>query len=124
MFAIVDRDGTPTLVYNDDTAFTYVDIAANNDFIIAAYSARDRRRYRRDFAFARELHIFSWDGRLVRRTTLNTDVRSVRIDAESRSLYGVARSAHGGLAVVAFDLDAVTGRTREVGGTSAIQDGR
>ena len=110
LFGVADRDGKPALVYTEDTALTYVDVTADNNVIVALYSARDQHQYGYRAPYGRELHVFSWDGRLVRRVTADIDLLKVRAAPERHTLYGLARREDKRFAIVAFDMNTLAGR--------------
>lgn len=113
-FAVMDREGTPTLAYGDDTAFSYVDVSADDDVLVALYASRDMRRHgAMRMAFGRELHVFTWDGRLVRRLYIDEDLRSAQIDPKTQTLYGLAWSQDKKWTIVAIDLSAVHAAARQ-----------
>lgn len=113
----------PTLAYNDDTAFTYVDVTADDNVIVALYSARDRRRHGGKMGRGQELHVFSWDERLIHRIRSNSDLQAVGICPVRRKLLRLTRTSAKHSAIVEFASEILQGPESEDAFSSAIGTG-
>ena len=109
-FAIVPRGGKPVLTVTGDTALTYIDIAATDEAIVALYSGRYFGVPGPGFGRGNSLHVFSWDGRLLREVRLAADLGQIEVYHPMRALLGIAWDTDGAPRLVAFDLRAILGR--------------
>lgn len=86
-FAMAPFEGRQEFTFSDESTYSYVDVAATAHRIVALYSGRERRRYPGRFGLGAELHVFTWDGRLVGIWHLPQAVQKIRIDPEESTLY-------------------------------------
>lgn len=93
-FDVTPLRNQQVLAFNDDTAYSYVDIAASDSFIFALYSGRSMRDARTDFGSGAEIHAFTWDGRPVGRWALDESVDKITVSARGDTLYGLRSRAN------------------------------
>lgn len=76
-------------VQEDDTPLGYVEVAASGDYVFALFSGRTFAEYKGREMFARDVHVFDWEGALRGVVRLEVDVVSLAVDRDSQSLYVV-----------------------------------
>lgn len=80
--------GSPSMTTGDDLRFGYISAAATNDAIYALYSGRARGELRGYADYGTWLHVFDWDGELVRILKLDAYLLGIAVDPEGTTLYG------------------------------------
>lgn len=98
------RNG-PIMSTGDDLRFGYVDVAATGKYIFALFSGRTREGYKGDSSFGRFVHVFSWDGRLLRVVEADSDLLAITVDPAANTLYAIRHAPSP--AVLAFPLRGV-----------------
>lgn len=83
------EDRPPSMGSGDDLRFGYVDIATTGSHIYGLFSGRVRREYPNSANYAREVHVFDWDGRLEAVMNLDADVLAIAVDERDESLYAI-----------------------------------
>lgn len=111
VFEVAMAGGAPTMASDEDLRFGYTGIAAGQRYIFALFSGRRRGDYAPSEAtYADELHVFDWDGNLVRIITLDRALSHIAISPDEHALYGIAYEPEE--ALVAYDLGGIAGPMR------------
>ena len=84
--------------------FGYLDVATTARHVYALFSGRLQRDERVPADVADQVHVFDWQGRLLRVIRLDTPVHHLAVDPAGRTLYGTRIDPHP--QVVAFSLPA------------------
>lgn len=74
------------------TRMAYVDIATAGDRVVGLFSGRTARAGAADWNAADQLHVFSWEGRLLGRWRLDTAITKLDFDETGTVMYGVTAS--------------------------------
>lgn len=83
------RGGHPAMASGDDMRFGYVDMTARGDHLYALYSGASRRERPGRASFGGEVHVFDWDGRLLRILPLDHLALALAVSDDARTLYTV-----------------------------------
>ena len=103
VFQVAMAGGAPTMASDENLRFGYVGIAAGQRYIYALFSGRRRGDYGPSEAtYADQLHVFDWDGNLVRMVKLDRDIANIAVAPDERRLYGIAVGESE--ALVAYDI--------------------
>lgn len=106
VFHVAMAGGAPTMASDEDLRFGYVGIAAGQRYLYALFSGRRRGDYGPSEAtYADQLHVFDWEGNLVRTVRLGQDISNITVAPDERTLYGIAIGESE--ALVAYDLDRI-----------------
>jgi hypothetical protein len=106
VFHVAMAGGAPTMASDENLRFGYTGIAAGQRYIYALFSGRRRGDYAPSEAtYADQLHVFDWDGNLVRTVKLGRDISIIAVAPDEKTLYGI--SVGETEALVAYDLDRV-----------------
>lgn len=80
----------PVMAINrDKTYFGYLDLDVTNDLIYALYSGRLPPKYPGRANFGEYIHIYDWNGNLVRIHKLDNDVIEIAVDESGEKLYAL-----------------------------------
>lgn len=102
-FTVADLQGFKTMSSDESMRHGYVDVTVTDDRIYALFSGRTREAFGGDASFGRYVHVFDWDGQLVKVLKLDRDLISVALSADRRRLYGASHNPEP--AIMSFDLD-------------------
>jgi hypothetical protein len=106
VFKVAMAGGAPTMASNDNLRFGYTGIAGGARYIYALFSGRRRGDYPPSEAtYADKLHVFDWNGNLVRVVPLGRDLSIIAVAPDEKTLYGITVGETE--ALVAYDLDHV-----------------
>ncbi|HEV2146185.1 MAG TPA: BF3164 family lipoprotein [Longimicrobiaceae bacterium] len=97
----------PIMSSGDDMRMGYVHTAATDEYVYALFSGRTREGYGEDSAFGEYVHVYDWDGHLVRVLHLDAALLTIAVDPENATLYGVRHDPKP--AVVAYPLAGALG---------------
>lgn len=78
-----------SMATGDDLRAGYVDLASTGEFIFGLFSGRTRREAGASTFFGDEVHVFNWDGQMVRKFKLDGFAFTMAVDETLRSLYAV-----------------------------------
>ncbi len=67
----------------------YISVTESNDFIFALFSGRSEREYGGGHYFGNTLHVFDWNGKIVKKITLDKDAWQLHMDRKSEKLYTI-----------------------------------
>ena len=81
-------EGHPNMATGDELRFGYVDAAAEGEHIYALYSGRTRGEPGKSH-FGGEVHVFDWEGRLLRILPLDERALAIAVDPDERTLYTI-----------------------------------
>lgn len=87
-FRVGEQRGEPTMVPDPDDRYAYLDLAADDRYLVALFSGRSRREDPLLAAAGRDLHVFDWEGCLIAAYRLDQPISALAIDWRSRVLYG------------------------------------
>lgn len=93
----------PVMATGGGLRFGYVDVAATDRLVYGLYSGRERAEAKRAH-FGNELHVFAWDGTLLRTLSLDGEHPAIALGPGGRRLYALAWDPVP--SVVAYDLSA------------------
>lgn len=102
VFEVAYQNGVPYMASGDDLRFGYLDVAVTDARIVALHSGRTRKAFPGRANVADEVHVFDWEGRLLRRLRLDHETLTLALSPEGRRLYTVRREPTP--ALVAQDL--------------------
>ena len=85
----VRQDRPPSMGSGNDLRFGYVDVATTDDRVYGLFSGRLRGEYPKSATYAREVHVFDWEGRLETIIRLDSDVISIAVDERDETLYAI-----------------------------------
>lgn len=86
-FWVEEYPDGPGLGTGDDLRFGYVNLAASQDRIYGLFSGRLRGPSEGRGPFGRHIHVFDWEGRLLRVWRLDTDAVAIAVSADEDVLY-------------------------------------
>ena len=113
----VRQDRPPSMGSGNDLRFGYVDVATTDDRVYGLFSGRLRGEYPKSATYAREVHVFDWEGRLETIIRLDSDVISIAVDERDETLYAIR---HDPLpAIMKYELPAAGG-VRQVGAIAMV----
>jgi TolB-like 6-blade propeller-like len=81
-------DEVARFVRREDTRWSYLDVAADEQHVYALFSGRSTREFGDAAYGANTVHVFSWRGELVRAIVLGEDVYRIALDRDSGVLFG------------------------------------
>lgn len=90
VFEVRVRAGTPSMASGDDMRFGYVDLAAAGSHLYGLYSGRSRAERPGRAFFGGEVHVFDWDGTLVRVLPLDHLALALAVSPGEETLYTVS----------------------------------
>jgi len=102
VFRVTMGERGPSLATGEDLRFGYVDVATTRDRIYALFSGRTRAGHPDDAVYAREVHVFDWDGTLQSVLHLDADAMAIAVDARRDRLLVVRHLPTP--AVLSYDL--------------------
>jgi hypothetical protein len=76
------KDNQEEINPTGQTKFSYVDVAVNDEMIVALFAGRMQQVFKDLFVAGQQLHVFSWDGELLSVTELDTPVFRIALNAE------------------------------------------
>lgn len=82
------KDFRARFVRREDTRWSYLDVAADEQHVYALFSGRSTREFGDAAYGANTVHVFSWRGELVRAIVLGEDVYRIALDRDSGVLFG------------------------------------
>lgn len=88
-FAVAQDGSTKRFTLHDETQWSYVDVVATKDLIVGLYAGNVRKKLRTSFGNGQQLHVFTWDGRLVGIWRLQQPLQMIEIDQTRKVLYGL-----------------------------------
>lgn len=83
------RGGQPSMASGGDMRFGYVDLAAAGEHLYGLYSGRSRDERPGRAFYGGEVHVFDWNGRLLRIHPLDHLALALAVSADERTLYTV-----------------------------------
>jgi hypothetical protein len=89
VFEAATAGGTPAMASGDDMRFGYVDMTARGEHLYALYSGASRGERPGRASFGGEVHVFDWDGRLLRILPLDHLALALAVSDDARTLYTV-----------------------------------
>jgi hypothetical protein len=89
VFEVAMAGGQPTMASGDEMRFGYVDVAAAGEHLYALYSGASRGERPGRASFGGEVHVFDWDGRLLRILPLDHLALGLAVSDDGRTLYTV-----------------------------------
>lgn len=102
-YTVVSAGGTPVMATDEKkTLYGYIDIAVTEKYIFALFSGRTRNDFPGRANFGNHVHVFDWDGKIIRAYNLDSDVLSIAVDGDGRYLYGIQHEPR--IAVIRFEL--------------------
>lgn len=87
-FTVENIQGFMTMGQGDDMRFGYVTAASDERAIYALFSGRTRAAFQRDAPYGRFVHVYDWNGKMLRVLELDSDLISVSISPDGQWLYG------------------------------------
>ncbi len=90
------------LVTDGATQFGYIDVAASSCCIYGLFSGRTRREFPETAFKGNQIHVFRWDGRLMRVVPLDHELYMVAANRDGSKLYGAIFDAQP--AVYVYDM--------------------
>lgn len=81
--------GAPTMATGDDLRFGYVDVSAVGDRLYALYSGFTRGERPGRANFGQQVHVFDWDGKLLRVLPLDQPVLGIAVSEDGQNIYAV-----------------------------------
>lgn len=88
-FDVRGAAGWPMAVFTDESRLGYIDVAATEGYIFALFSGRTAADFQGRSAYARDVHVFDWNGRLVEILRLDRDVAAIEVDAGRAQLFAI-----------------------------------
>lgn len=67
----------------------YISVTESKDYIFALFSGRSEMEYSDRHYFGNIIHVFDWNGKIVKKIKLNKDAWQIHIDRKSNKLYTV-----------------------------------
>jgi len=67
----------------------YISVTESEDYIFALFSGRSENEYGDSHYFGNILHIFDWDGKMIKKIMLDKDAWQIHIDRKSDKLYTI-----------------------------------
>jgi hypothetical protein len=113
-FAILPRNGTPTLSFTPDSAYSYVSVAADDEVVVALYSGKVRRRSQHRMSTGERLHLFSWDGRPLGVVPISPALQALAM--HGGRIYGLAWADTRQPWIVVFDKRDVLAKAQRAAG--------
>jgi hypothetical protein len=89
VYEVQVRGGHPAMASSDDMRFGYVDLAARGDHLYALYSGASRGERPGRASFGGEVHVFDWEGTLLRILPLDHLALALAVSEDARTLYTV-----------------------------------
>jgi hypothetical protein len=83
------RAGTPVMVSGDDLRFGYVEAVATGEHVYALYSGLTRGELPGRANFGGEVHVFDWNGNLLRILPLDQRALALAVSPDERTLYTI-----------------------------------
>ena len=103
-FTVANAGDMQTMASDESMRIGYSDLAVTDEHIYALFSGRTREAFGGGGApFGRYVHVYDWDGNLVRTLELSTPVISLAISPDHKTLYGTRHDPEP--AIMAFDLE-------------------
>jgi hypothetical protein len=91
-FTVDDIQGFKTMASDESMRIGYPGVATTNERIYALFSGRTREAFGAEVTFGRYLHVYDWDGNLLRVLELDKAVTAIALSPDRRLLYGVANT--------------------------------
>lgn len=88
VYRVGEWHGQPSLQPQASTRYGYLDVVATNDSIIALFSGRTLGGFGQHSAAGRFLHVFDWQGQLLRVYELPEPVVAIALALDGQSLFG------------------------------------
>lgn len=79
------KDNQEEINPTGQTKFSYVDVAVNDDMIVALFAGRMQQVFKDLFVAGQQVHVFSWDGEL--RSVIELDAPAFRIAVSAQRLW-------------------------------------
>ena len=89
VFGVKNGEKGPSLATGEDLRFGYVDVATTSDRIYALFSGRTRAGHPGEAIYARDVHVFDWDGTLRSVIRLDADAMAITVDSRRDRLLAV-----------------------------------
>lgn len=87
VFSTEKRDDKVVMGSGKDLRFGYIDVATTERRIFGLFSGRKRGDYPGRANFARDVHVFDWNGRLEGVIRLDQDAIAITVDSNERRLF-------------------------------------
>ena len=100
----VPADDGINMTRGDDFRFGYLDVAATEQHVYALFSGRLHREDGREAERGDQVHVFDWQGNLLRVIRLDTPIGRLAVDPARAALYGLRHDPYP--QVVTFSLPA------------------
>lgn len=92
------------VIFEKDLKLGFRDICFTDKYIYALYSGRDRTNYPDNYAYANEIYVADWDGNLVKKIILNTDVCKIGVEQNDKIIYAV-EEAEDRCSIIRYNID-------------------
>lgn len=89
VFAVQQGDRGPVMASGETLRFGYVGVAATDEFVFALFSGRTRKGFPGRANFGDKVHVFDWNGRLLRVLKLPEDALSIAVSDGGDVIYTV-----------------------------------
>ncbi|MBB4635845.1 BF3164 family lipoprotein [Longimicrobium terrae] len=86
-YTVANAGGMLTMSSGDAMRIGYSSVVSTDEYIYAVFSGRTREGFGPSSSFGRYIHVFDWDGELVKVLELDTAVLSLALSADHRTLY-------------------------------------
>jgi hypothetical protein len=88
-FRVKSGERGASMATGEDLRFGYVDVATTSDRIYALFSGRTRAGHPGEAIYARDVHVFDWDGTLRSVIHLDADIMAIAVDSRRGRLLAV-----------------------------------
>ncbi|WP_373494155.1 BF3164 family lipoprotein [Aquiflexum sp.] len=102
-FTLVKTGGqSDKLIIDINEPLAYWDVKVGNNFIYGLYSGRTNKQMREGTELATEIYVFELNGDMRCELKLDTSIRALAVDEDSKKLFGITTDEDPG--IVVFDL--------------------
>ncbi len=88
-YSVAEGARGPVMATDVDVRLGYVDLATTDRYIFALFSGRLRECYKGEAPFGDVIHVFGWNGDLLRVLKLDASVLAIDVDTGTAALYAV-----------------------------------
>lgn len=113
-FTVTRRGDFPVASFPPESVTGYIDAAASERFVFGLFSGRTEKAFPGRDNYARDIHVFDWDGVLVEVLRTDRDVFAIEVDAVRGRLLAIVHDPVP--AIVAYPLPVADGTARLVSG--------
>jgi hypothetical protein len=101
-FTVAIAGDMQTMSSDESMRMGYADVTATNESIYALFSGRTREGFGQDAPFGRFVHVYDWEGKLLRVLELDAAIISLALSPDGRRMYGAAHDPEP--VIMVFDL--------------------